>query len=187
MAKGICCRRRIRNFSVLPNDQPYTFSSCAQKGREPATGLKPLHTRYANCINHRFNWRGHFWQGRFFSSPLDEDYMWAAIRYIERNPVRAKIVSRAEEYKWSSAAGHCGLYGDPLLNQDLFWQNKISEQANWSDWLAESDNKDKLEILRRNINKNIPCGVDSFIKKLEKISHRFLQYRAQGRPKINKI
>ena len=60
--------------------------------------LKPLHTRYAQRINRSRGWHGHVWQGRFFSSPLDEPYLWAALRYVERNPVRARMVRRAETY-----------------------------------------------------------------------------------------
>jgi putative transposase len=53
------------------------------------------HTRYAQGISRRMGWRDHLWQGRYFSSPLDEQYCWAAIRYVERNPVRARSVVRA--------------------------------------------------------------------------------------------
>jgi len=51
--------------------------------------MRPLHTRYAQYINRKNRWSGHLWQGRFFSSALDERYLWAAIRYVEGNPVRA--------------------------------------------------------------------------------------------------
>lgn len=67
--------------------------------------LKPLHMRYAQRINRLKRWKGHLWQGRFFSSALDEDYLWAAIRYVERNPIRAKIVRKAENYPWSRKEG----------------------------------------------------------------------------------
>lgn len=70
--------------------------------------LKPLHMRYAQHVNRCRGWKGHVWQGRYFSSPLDESYTWAAIRYVERNPIRARMVRKAERYRWSSAAGHCG-------------------------------------------------------------------------------
>ena len=69
--------------------------------------LKPLHMRYAQRINRLKGWKGHLWQGRFFSSPLDNTYTWSAIRYIERNPVRAGMVEKAEDYIWSSAPAHC--------------------------------------------------------------------------------
>lgn len=58
--------------------------------------LKPLHIRCAQRINREKGWKGHLWQGRFFSLTLDEAYLWAAIRYVERNPVRAKMHRKAE-------------------------------------------------------------------------------------------
>lgn len=45
---------------------------------------KPLHMRYAQHINRKRQWSGHLWQGRFFSSPLDEAYLWFCVRYVER-------------------------------------------------------------------------------------------------------
>ena len=63
----------------------------------------------ALSLNKRHGFSGHVWQGRFFSCPLDEAHLWAAIRYVELNPVRAGMVARAEDYKWSSAPAHCGL------------------------------------------------------------------------------
>jgi putative transposase len=60
--------------------------------------FRPLHTRYAQRVNRLKKWKGHLWQGRFFSSALDETYLWAGIQYVERNPVRARLVRRAENY-----------------------------------------------------------------------------------------
>lgn len=145
--------------------------------------LKPLHTQYAVRINRRYKWTGHFWQGRYFSSPLDDGYMWAAIRYVERNPVRAKMVKRAEEYPWSSAAANCGLLQDKVLTQDSKWKKQLNSFGDWYDWLRKGDDNIELEILRRNIDKCLPCGEESFIKKLEKISGRLLHFRPQGRPR----
>jgi len=71
--------------------------------------LKPLHMRYAQYINKLKGWSGHLWQGRFFSFALNDNYTSSVIRYAERNPVRAGMVEKAEEYVWSSAADHCGL------------------------------------------------------------------------------
>ncbi len=143
--------------------------------------LKPLHMRYAQRINRAQGWTGHVWQGRFFSSPLDDAYMWAAIRYVERNPVRANMVARAEDYPWSSAAGHCGLTQDSVLKERSKWIQS-AQISNWSAWLAEQDDPQKLHVIRRNIEKGLPCGSDQFIQKLEKIAGRVLQYRPVGRP-----
>ena len=145
--------------------------------------FRPLHMRYAQRINRENGWKGHLWQGRYFSSPLDEEYQWAAIRYVERNPVRAGLVSKAEEYKWSSAAGHCELKEDKILTRSSRWMEILEQIENWSEWLAEGDEPQKIKLIRRNIEKGLPCGSDEFIKRLERIAGRILQYRPQGRPR----
>lgn len=145
--------------------------------------LKPLHMRYAQRVNRARHWKGHVWQGRYFSSALDEDYLWAAVRYVERNPVRAKIVRKAENYRWSSASAHCGLKADSLLTRKPSWQRQFESIGDWSAWLAEGDEPQRLEILRRNVEKGLPCGSEKFIQKLEKLTGRTLQYRPRGRPK----
>ena len=144
--------------------------------------LKPLHMRYAQRINKRNKWKGHFWQGRYFSSPMDERYMWSAIRYVERNPVRARMVRKAEHYPWSSAAGHCRLTDDTVLSTQAKWENLTDQIDNWSLWLTEGDEGHDLSIIRRNIEKGLPCGTEQFIKKLEKLSGRSLRFQPQGRP-----
>jgi putative transposase len=145
--------------------------------------LKPLHMRYAQRINRSRGWKGHLWQGRFFSSPLDEAYLWAAVRYVECNPVRAGMVSRAEDYRWSSAAAHCGKQLDSLLDLASGLSRKFSEIEDWSAWLAEGDETEELQMLRRNVEKGLPCGSDGFVQKLGRQVGRLLEYRPQGRPK----
>jgi len=142
--------------------------------------LKPLHMRYAQRINRANKWNGHFWQGRYFSSPLDERYMWAAIRYVELNPVRARMVRKAEHYRWSSAASHCGLYDDSVLSNTIKWTSLVRQIDNWSAWLAEGDDPAVLTKVRRNTDKGLPCGSDRFITNLEKwlVDHYNSDHRA---------
>ena len=68
--------------------------------------LCETHKKYTWMINISRNWKGYLWQGRFLSYPLDERHLFLAVRYIERNPVRAGIVQRAEDYLWASASAH---------------------------------------------------------------------------------
>ena len=145
--------------------------------------LKPLHMRYAQQLNRQRGWTGHVWQGRYFSSPLDEAYTWAAIGYVERNPVRAKLVRKAERYPWSSAAGHCGLRSDGVITAKSYWQKQFVAIGDWSSWLAEGEDPEQRETLRRHIEKGLPCGKASFIRKLERLAGRSLEFRAQGRPR----
>ncbi len=145
--------------------------------------LKPLHMRYAQRVNRVRGWTGHLWQGRFVSSALDEEYLLAAIRYVERNPIRAGMVRRAEGYRWSSAAAHCGLRPDPVLTDAPAWRTYFDRVGDWSTWLAEQDEPELLDLLRRNMDKGLPCGSEAFIRRLERMTGRDLRYRPRGRPR----
>lgn len=98
--------------------------------------LKSLHGRYAHRVNRERAWAGHLWQGRFSSTPMDESHLWAAVRYVELNPVRAGLVALAQHYRWSSAAAHCGLRQDPVLSADARWQPQVEAVGDWSAWLT---------------------------------------------------
>lgn len=145
--------------------------------------LEPLHMRYAQRVNRAQGWKGPLWQGRFFSSPLDDAYLWAAVRYVERNPVRAALERRAEDYRWSSAAAHCGQRVDGLLSQASDWGRMFSGLENWSAWLAEGDEEEEIRTAMQNIERGLPCGSADFINEMSRQVGRALDYRAQGRPR----
>ena len=144
--------------------------------------LRPLHMRYAQRINRERGWVGHLWQGRYFSSALDEAYFQAAVRYVERNPVRAGMTSRAEQYPWSSAAAHCGLRADPLIANESPWVRQLAHIPDWSGWLSGDDDSRQLDELRRHAEMGLPCGSDEFIRRLEATTGRRLECRLRGRP-----
>jgi putative transposase len=100
-----------------------------------AGALKPVHLRYAQHVNGSQGLSGRLWQGRFYSCPMDDAHLYAAVRHVERNPVRAGIVTAAETYPWSSAAVHCGQRGEPFL-ADRFGMGEVIE--NWAAWLREA-------------------------------------------------
>jgi len=66
-------------------------------------------------VNFREGWRGYLWQGRFASFPMDEDYLLACARYVELNPVRARLVGSARDWRWSSARAHLTGRDDELM------------------------------------------------------------------------
>ncbi len=68
--------------------------------------LGEAHRRYTRRVNFREGWPGHLFQGRFASYPMDDGHLMAAVRYVENNPVAAKMVARAEDWRWSSAPSH---------------------------------------------------------------------------------
>jgi putative transposase len=83
-----------------------------------ANTFKYCHGKFATAFNSKYGKSGHLWQCRPFSCVLDEAHAWAALRYVERNPVRARMVERAEDYRWSSARAHCGFGAEAILNSN---------------------------------------------------------------------
>ncbi|RIL08943.1 MAG: transposase, partial [Proteobacteria bacterium] len=102
------------------------------------------HKRYADYVNGKRGWTGHLWQQRFYSCPVDELFFWVTIKYIERNPVEAKLVDHAADYKWSSAAYHCGLRTDSLITRDEKFLGMLNSCRNWHEWLATPEAPDRL-------------------------------------------
>jgi len=141
--------------------------------------LKPVHGQFAQRVNRMRSRRGHLWQDRFFSSPLDASYLLNAVRYVELNPVRANMITSAEDYPWSSAAAHCGLTSDPLVVPKPC-SIAFAAIDDWSRWLAEGLAADIITELRRNTGQNLPCGSDEFVIQLERVAGRTLRYRPPG-------
>jgi len=141
--------------------------------------LRAVHSQYAQRVNRMRQTSGHLWQGRYRSSPLDSNHFLNAIRYVELNPVSAGMVAAAEEYRWSSAAAHCGLRHDPLL-EPSHQSSLLKGIQNWSSWLARGVPEELQTTLRRHEQRNLPCGSQEFIDQLERSAGRALTFRKRG-------
>ncbi len=168
---------RICAYCLMPNHVHLVVVPSSPDGLHRA--LRAVHSQYAQRINRMKELKGHLWQGRYFSSPLDADYFLNAIRYVELNPVRAGIAQKAEAYAWSSAAAHCGLRFDPLLESHAH-SNLLAGISNWSRWLSAGVADESVEMLRLHGSRNLPCGSPDFIARLEHSAGRELRYRTRG-------
>jgi len=158
---------KLWSYSLMPN---HVHLIAVPGHRESLSeAVQWAHGKYAELFNGLNDIVGHLWQGRFGSSVMDEHYLWNAVRYVERNPVRACLVRRAEDYQWSSAAAHCGLRHDPLVSSDL---PLIAQIQDWSGWLAGNEAADDLRRLRECTQRGHPCGSDEFVALVEERSGR---------------
>ena len=144
--------------------------------------LHRCHGMYANRFNMKYGFSGHLWQARPYSCVLDEEHLWRAIRYVELNPVRAHIVDRAVDYLWSSAAAHCGLREDTLL--DAEWASR-DEIQDWRQWLAPGNENEVDKRIRERTFTGRPCGNETFVREAERLIGRQLSPRKPG-PKPKK-
>ncbi len=140
-----------------------------------ARAIGEAHRRYTRMVNFRENARGYLFQGRFFSCPLDDEYFLAAVRYVELNPVRAKMVPKAWDYAWSSCRFHIGLRKHDALVPD---RDLLGLEAKWRQHLRDHD--DRADLLRQKTSTGRPCGSSKFVRRIEKRTGRVLQPQRPG-------
>lgn len=136
------------------------------------------HMMYARVIHARNGWTGHLWANRYYSAPVESDGAGMVARYIELNPVRAGLVSNAEDYPWSSASAHCSPKHDPVLEVD---RTLASDPRAWRAWLEDGLDRRETERIRRRTRTGTPLGSDDFIAKLERTLGRSLTRRPYRR------
>lgn len=135
--------------------------------------------RYAQHFNKKYERNGRLWQNRYFSCIVDErNYLWGVARYIEMNPVRAKLVGKPELWKWSSAKAHIKGAKDPYISKEQWLDD--SERAEYQRFVKE---KWKDNEIRKATSTGRPLGSVRFIKKLEEELQRALRPKKAGRPK----
>ncbi len=172
---------KIWAYCLMPNH--VHIIAVPEREDSLARGIGLAHRRYACWINRREGWSGHLWANRYFSTPLDGAHHYAAVRYVESNPVRARLSVRAEEYPWSSARAHCAGLSDPLLDEKRPYGDW--EIDDWSAWLTEDEDAERLRALRRCTTSGRPCGADGFIDRLESRLGRSLRPGKRGRKVLN--
>ena len=170
---------RLTFWAYCLMDNHVHLIAVPEKEDSLAKGIGDTHKYYTRMVNFRENWRGYLWQGRFSSFPLDEKYLYAAIRYVERNPVRAGIVKRAEDYEFSSAKAHVYKTNDLLLSDNFV----IEEIKDWKEFLAEDDKDQDVKLFKKHTRVGRPLGQEGFIEKLEKMTGRILRPQKAGRKK----
>jgi len=114
-----------------------------------ARAIGEAHRRYTRRVNFREGWRGHLWQGHFASYVLDEAHLIAAARYVELNPVPARLLRVPGEYLWSSAAAHVAGQNDDLVKVAPL----LGMVGGWSAFLAGETAMEHVEL--RN---SVQCG-----------------------------
>jgi putative transposase len=146
-----------------------------------------LNRRYA-CYHHRtYHTAGFLWQGRFKLQPVQKErYLIACGRYIERNPVRAKLTLKAEDYPYSSAQYYCYGSKDSLTIESPcygdFGTDIIQRQASYKEFLRDFN----VEQDRLFDNMETPLGSMEFIRRLIREGGRCFPKR-RGRPKKERI
>ena len=172
------CNVRIWAYCLMPNHVHLIVVPEDEEGL--CRGVGETHRRYTRRINFREGWRGHLWQGRFASFVMDEPYLLAATRYVERNPAKAGLVARAEDWLWSSAAGHVGGRGDAVAEGDWLAEAVAGWTCTWGEYLQDSDDAKLASAMRQRENTGRPLGERPFVEHIGQLLGRDLLPKKRG-------
>ena len=174
---GACRAAKVEVWAwvLMPNHVHLILNPSDADGLRRA--LAPAHRRYAGHVHARQRLTGHFWQGRFGSVVMDEDHLAAALRYVALNPVRARLVARAEDWPWSSVRAHLAGRDDGLASVAPV----LSRYPSFADLLDLGPDEAGFERLRRAESIGRPLGEEAFIARLEAATSRPLRPARRGR------
>ena len=169
---------RIWAYCLMPNHVHLIVVPQTHEGL--CRGIGETHRRYTRRVNFREGWRGHLWQGRFASFVMDDPYLLAAARYIERNPVKARLVDAAEDWPWSSAAVHVTGRGDAVTESDWLNERTAGWPCTWREYLLDRDETELVVAMRRRENTGRPLGDGGFVKRISVLLGRDLLPKKRG-------
>lgn len=174
-----CHRERVSvwSYCLMPNHVHLIMTPETSDGLGRALG--EAHRRYTGYVNARDRVTGHLFQGRFGSVAMDEDHLIAAIRYVALNPVSAKLVRGAQDWKWSSVRAHMICADDELASV-----TPVSERIpDFRDFLKSNAEPEALARLLKGQSIGRPLMDTVALKKLEKkLKRRLLPLRRGPKP-----
>lgn len=171
------CRKfrvAIWAYCLMPNHIHLIAVPETEDGLRRAIG--EAHRRYSLMINQRQKWTGHLWQGRFSSFPMDESYLRAAAKYVEMNPVRAKLAADPFLWEWSSARAHLAGRDDELVTVSPL----LEMVGDWRRFLGHPDQGD-AEKIRCHERTGRALGNEAFLDSLEVKLMREVKPQRPGR------
>jgi putative transposase len=169
------CGVEVWAYCLMPNHVHLIVVPESEDGLR--RGLGEAHRRYTRRINFREGWRGHLWQGRFASFAMDERYLLRAARYVELNPVRAKLCRAPWRWRWSSAAAHVAGRDDGVVRVGPL----LERVKDWREFLAQAMEADEVKLMRSHERTGRPLGESGFLDRIEKMLGRIVRPAKPGR------
>jgi putative transposase len=176
----IDARRRIPvdlfGYCLMPNHFHIVLRTHADG--DLGRWMQCLLTAHARRYHRHYGTTGHVWQGRFKAFPIqDDDHLATVLRYVERNPLRAELVGRAEHWKWSSLPGWLSadslLWRGPPAPRDPAWLERVNEALSVGD----------LQRLRHSVQRGRPFGNEAWTGQTAEQLGLGSCLRPPGRPK----
>ncbi|MEA3011943.1 MAG: REP-associated tyrosine transposase [Sphingomonadales bacterium] len=164
-------------WCLMPDRVHLVLVPAHQDGLRAALG--ETHRRYAWAANRREGRRGPVWQSPFTSFPMDEACLLACVRSVELGPVRAGLVARPEQWRWSSARAHLGLAADPVTDLEPM-RARVPDWRGLLDAGLDERERGLIEAAERS---GWPLGGAAFLQRLAAALGRPAAPRPRGRPR----
>ena len=172
---------RICAYSLMPNH--WHLLVWPESDGELAAFMQRLTVTHVRRWqqNRGYSGLGHVYQGRYKSFPVESDeHFWVVARYVERNALRANLVLRAEEWRWSSLWRR---YQGTREEKSLLARWPVELPRNWTERVNQADDGRELEALRRCVQRGRPYGRPEWQKEIAKRLGLESAYRPAGRPR----
>ena len=167
-------------YSLMPNH--WHFVVRPDDGHQVSSFFRWLthtHTMRWHASHHTVG-TGHLYQGRFKAFPIEEDdHLLTVMRYVERNPLRANLCPRAEEWKYGSAWHRTN---GTAMSEVILSPLPIPRSARWLDHVNQPQTSGEVEAIRKSIARGMPYGTDRWVSQTAarlEIKHTL---RPRGRP-----
>jgi putative transposase len=161
-------------YCLMPNHVHFIMTPTTSDGLRAT--FAEAHRRYAARIHARLKVTGHLWQGRLSSTAMDERHLMACARYVPMNPVKAGMVERAREWRWSSAAAHLAGCDDGVVTVKPL----LDRVDDFAGFLQAAEDEVALRALQRSWSTSRPVGSDEWIRQLEQQTARVLAPARRG-------
>lgn len=172
---------------VLMTNHVHLLATSAH-GESLPRALQSVGRRYVQYFNYAYRRTGTLWEGRYRATVVEsERYMLTCMRYIELNPVRAGMVRRPTDYRWSSYHTNARGAPDPLVTAHELYcrlgQSERERERAYRDLFRVTLSNADVEAIRKATNKCWALGNDKFRQRVEELSGRRAAPLLRGRPR----
>ena len=170
---GLRVPMRLLAYCVMPNH--FHLALWPLEDGDLSRWMQWLLTTHVRRYRAHYHRTGHVWQGRFKAFPIEEDnHLSVVLRYIERNPLRASLVERAEDWLWSSL--------NPRGEKPALDPGPVPRGAGWVEAVNAVMTEAESEAIRTSIRRNRPFGTDPWVRGTAEKLGLQSSLRAPGRP-----
>jgi putative transposase len=174
---------RILAYAILQNHWHFVVWPRRGQGQQVAEFFRRLTVTHAQRwhAHHATSGTGHVYQGRFKSFPIATDeHLLSVLRYVERNPLRAGLVSRAEAWRWGSLWRRTHDAAEPAI---VLADSPIAVGSDWTKHVNQPQSEAELAAIRRSAVRGQPCGSEAWQRKIARQLNLQHTLRPRGRPR----